>query len=360
MNILSLFSGAGGLDLGFEKAGFKTIWANEYDKEIWQTYEKNFSHTVLDKRSIVKIPSSEIPEALGLVGGPPCQSWSEAGKLKGIDDHRGQLFFEFIRVLRDKKPLFFLAENVSGMLASRHFEALENIKNHFIDSGYNLSFKLLNAHDYKVPQDRKRIFFVGFRKDLNITFEFPKSFSKKRFLKDVIWDLKDNVLSGLDKNYSNGDSCKIDSHEYMIGGFSSMYLSRNRVRGWDEPSFTIQAGGRHAPLHPQAPKMQFVEQNKRIFVPTKEHLYRRLSIRECARVQTFPDNHKFYYNNLTAGYKMVGNAVPPNLSYFLAKSIYEQLSRVYSSPSLEFTNIFAADNHIANKQIIYATSSQKF
>ncbi|MEA3523254.1 MAG: DNA cytosine methyltransferase [Campylobacterota bacterium] len=329
MNIISLFSGAGGLDLGFEKAGFKTIWANEYDKEIWETFEKNFPDTILDRRSISKTPSDEIPETLGLIGGPPCQSWSEAGKLRGIEDYRGQLFFEFIRVLRDKKPLFFLAENVAGMLADRHQEALENIKNHFIDSGYNLSFKLLNAHDYKVPQDRKRIFFIGFRKDLNITFEFPKEFLKKRFLKDVIWDLKDTALSAKDKNYTNNNDCTIDNHEYMIGGFSSMYMSRNRVRNWDEPSFTIQAGGRHAPLHPQAPKMQFVEQNKRIFVPTKENLYRRLSIRECARIQTFPDSHKFYYKNLTAGYKMVGNAVPPNLSYFLAKSIYEQLTDVY-------------------------------
>ncbi len=181
MNIISLFSGAGGLDLGFEKAGFKTIWANEYDKEIWETFERNFPNTILDRRSISNIPSNEIPEAIGLIGGPPCQSWSEAGKLKGIKDERGQLFFEFIRVLRDKQPLFFLAENVSGMLAERHSDALKNIKNHFIDSGYNLSFKLLNAHDYKVPQDRKRVFFVGFRKDLDITFKFPIGFTKKDF-----------------------------------------------------------------------------------------------------------------------------------------------------------------------------------
>ena len=113
MNIISLFSGAGGLDLGFHQAGFNTIWANEYDKEIWETFETNFSNTKLDRRSIVNIPSSEIPDAIGLIGGPPCQSWSEAGSLRGINDKRGQLFFEFIRVLRDKKPLFFLVENVS-------------------------------------------------------------------------------------------------------------------------------------------------------------------------------------------------------------------------------------------------------
>ncbi|MDD4854779.1 MAG: DNA cytosine methyltransferase [Sulfuricurvum sp.] len=347
MNILSLFSGAGGLDLGFEKAGFKTIWANEYDNEIWETFEKNFPKTTLDRRSIANVPSIDIPEAIGLIGGPPCQSWSEAGKSRGIEDHRGQLFFEFIRVLRDKKPLFFLAENVSGMLAGRHSEALDNIKNHFIDSGYDLSFKLLNAHDYQVPQDRKRLFFVGFRKDLNISFEFPKEFPKKRFLKDVIWDLKDNVLAAKEKNYTNGENCAIDNHEYMIGGFSTMYMSRNRVRNWDEPSFTIQAGGRHAPLHPSAPKMEFVEPNIRIFVPAHEHLYRRLSIRECARIQTFPDNHKFYYDNLTAGYKMVGNAVPPNLAYRLAKKIQESLLIALSSGAINTDNL---NSHTNNSQ----------
>ncbi|KIM05753.1 MAG: modification methylase [Sulfurovum sp. AS07-7] len=328
MNIISLFSGAGGLDLGFEKAGFKTIWANDYDKDIWETFEKNFPNTKLDRRSIVDIQSSEIPDAIGLIGGPPCQSWSEAGSLRGIDDHRGQLFFEFIRILRDKKPLFFLAENVSGMLARRHSDALENIKNHFRESGYKLSFKMLNAHDYKVPQDRKRVFFVGYRDDLGIEFEFPKGFNTKRYLKDVIWDIKDNALPAREKNYTNGNKCHIDNHEYAIGSFSTIFMSRNRVRSWDEPSFTIQAGGRHAPIHPQAPKMQFVEQNKRVFVENYEHLYRRLSVRECARIQTFPDTHKFYYTNVMAGYKMVGNAVPPCLGYYLAKKIYEDMKSI--------------------------------
>ncbi len=326
MNIISLFSGAGGLDLGFEKAGFNTVWANEYDKDIWETFEKNFPNAELDRRSITKIDSVEIPDAIGIIGGPPCQSWSEAGALKGIDDKRGQLFFDFIRLLRDKKPLFFLAENVSGMLAGRHSEALENIKKLFKESGYNLSFKMLNAHDYHVAQDRKRVFFIGYREDLSIEFEFPKGFEKKRFLKDIIWDIKETALPAKDKNYTNGDTCGLDNHEYAIGGFSSMFMSRNRVRSWEEPSFTIQAGGRHAPLHPQAPKMEFIEQNKRIFVPAKEHLYRRLSVRECARVQSFPDTHKFYYKNVMAGYKMVGNAVPPYLGYYLAKKIYSDLS----------------------------------
>ena len=111
----------------------------------------------------------------------------------------------------------------------------------------------------------------------------------------------------------------------MNGGFSSIYMSRNRVRSWDEPSFTIQAGGRHAPLHPQAPKMKFIEQNKRIFVPGKEHLYRRLSVRECARIQTFPDDFIFKYRDIADGYKMIGNAVAVNFAHHLAKKIMDDL-----------------------------------
>ncbi len=325
MNLISLFSGAGGLDKGFETAGFQTIWANEYDKDIWETFEKNFPNTKLDRRSIREVLSDDIPECDGIIGGPPCQSWSEAGALRGIEDKRGQLFFEYIRILRDKKPKFFLAENVSGMLAARHSEAIENIKKLFADSGYRLSFTLLNAVNYGVPQDRKRVFFIGIRNDLNFTFEFPNSLQQKLVLQERIFDIKDSALPAKDKQKTNGDECVLPNHEYMIGGFSTIYMSRNRVRSWDEPSFTIQAGGRHAPLHPQAPKMDFIEQNKRVFVPGKEDLYRRLSIRECARIQTFPDDHIFYYKNLMAGYKMVGNAVPCNLAYCLAHAIKAQI-----------------------------------
>ena len=115
--VVSLFSGAGGLDKGFEQAGFDIIWANEYDSTIWETFQYNFPDTFLEKRSIRDVPSTDVPDCIGIIGGPPCQSWSEAGSLRGIDDARGKLFYEFIRILRAKKPLFFLAENVEGMLA---------------------------------------------------------------------------------------------------------------------------------------------------------------------------------------------------------------------------------------------------
>ena len=327
MNIVSFFAGAGGLDLGFQNAGFNVIWANEYDKEIWETYQKNHPQTILDKRSIVNIPSDEVPECDGIIGGPPCQSWSEAGAMKGIADKRGQLFYDFIRILEAKQPKFFLAENVSGMLLGRHSEALENIKELFRNAGigYELSFEMVNACDYNVPQDRKRVIFIGIRKDLDFTYKFEKPNFKKLTLQNAISDLKDNVLPAKSNNKTNGNDCNFPNHEYMTGSFSTIFMSRNRVRSWDEQSFTIQAGGRHAPIHPQAPKMKFIEQNIRVFVPGKEHLYRRLSVRECARIQTFPDDFIFHYDNISAGYKMIGNAVPVNLAHFLAESIKNQI-----------------------------------
>lgn len=333
--IVSLFSGAGGLDKGFEKAGFNIIWANEYDPSIWETFEYNFPCTYLDKRSIRNVLSTDIPECIGIIGGPPCQSWSEAGALRGIKDERGQLFYEFIRILRDKKPLFFLAENVEGMLAQRHSAALANIKKLFIESGYNLSFKLINANNYNVPQDRKRVIFVGYRSDLNMTFNFPEGQIYKPVLRDAIWDLKDFAIPAKEKNYTNGTNCIVSNHEYMIGGFSTIFMSRNRVRAWDEPSYTIQAGGRHAPIHPQAPKMVFVEKNKREFVKGQEYLYRRLSLRECARIQTFPDDFIFKYSNVADGYKMVGNAVPVNMAYALANKIMQDLTLVLAETNFE-------------------------
>lgn len=324
MNILSLFSGAGGLDLGFEKAGFNVVLANEYDKTIWETYEKNHTATLI-KDDIRNINELSLPCNIdGIIGGPPCQSWSEAGAQRGINDSRGMLFYEYIRILKAVRPKFFLAENVSGMLANRHSDAVKKIVKLFEECGYNITINLVNAVDYGVPQDRKRVFYIGFRKDLETEFIFPAPstphIEQKLTMKDAMWDLKDTAVPALEKN----KACKsltISNHEYFVGSYSTIFMSRNRVRSWDEPGFTVQASGRQCQLHPQAPKMKFISQNKRIFVPGQEHLYRRLTVRECARLQGFPDNFDFIYNDVNNGYKMVGNAVPVNLSYEIAKQI---------------------------------------
>lgn len=327
LNLTSLFAGCGGLDLGFRQAGFKIVWANEWDKDIWQTYEKNHSNIYLDRRDIRHIPSTDIPDCIGIVGGPPCQSWSEAGSQRGLKDERGQLFLEYIRILYDKQPWFFLAENVSGMLHKKHDIALGNITTAFAEAGYRVNYKLLNAVNYNVPQERKRVIFVGFRQDLGQKFNFEAIEQKQSIftLKDAIWDLRESALPAKYKNQSNYNACLFPNHEYAIGDFSSMYMSRNRVRSWHEPSFTIQASSRHAPIHPQANKMIHIGKDKFVFDRDSPHPYHRLSIRECARIQTFPDDFIFYYQNLNTAYKMIGNAVPVNFAYALAKAIKAQL-----------------------------------
>jgi len=334
MNVVSLFAGAGGLDLGFERARFNVVYANEYDSTIWATYEKNHSG-FLDKRDIRKIQADEIPDCDGIIGGPPCQSWSEAGSLKGINDERGKLFYDYIRILKEKRPKFFLAENVVGMLHKRHEKAVNAIKQLFIDCGYDLYFILVNASDYGIPQDRKRVFYIGIRRDLGINFSFPKPIEIRNLLKDVIYDLKDNPVPALPKNKTNPDVL-IPNHEYYIGGFSPIFMSRNRVRQWDEHGFTVQASGRQAQLHPQAPIMPNVGKNKHIFVEGQEHLYRRMTVRECARLQTFPDDFEFIYTDVNDGYKMVGNAVPVNLAYQIAVELKNTLENPnYSTSTLE-------------------------
>lgn len=329
MDLISLFSGAGGLDLGFIKAGFNVLVANEYDKRIWETYEKNYE-TRLIKDDITNVKSNELPDCDGLIGAPPCQSWSEAGSLKGIEDPRGQLFYEYIRILRDKSPKFFLAENVKGMMAKRHNKAVQSIISQFNKAGYDVFIHLLNASDYGVAQDRKRVFYVGFRKDLNICFDNPpKKFNYKPTLKDAIYDLKDTAIPSLNRNKTNGDNCKVTNHEYFTGSYSPIFMSRNRVRSWNEPAFTIQASGRQCQLHPQAPKMLKISKDKHIFVPGKEKLYRRLTVRECARIQGFPDDFIFYYKDVNDGYKMIRNAVPINLAFVIAMNIKSHIMSVY-------------------------------
>lgn len=324
MKLISLFSGCGGLDLGFEKAGFSVLLANEYDKSICPTYRANHQDTQLIEGDIRNLSEEKFNiDVDGIIGGPPCQSWSEAGALRGINDPRGRLFYEYVRILNKVKPRFFLAENVSGMLAKRHEGAVKSILKLFNEAGYSVTLNLADAKNYGVAQTRERIFFVGFRKDLSINYKFPLGStlddSKKLTLKDVMWDLKDTAIPAGEKNHHNPSA--INNNEYFTGPFSTMFMSRNRVKGWDEQAFTVQASGRQCQLHPQAPKMQKVGEDKMIFVKGKENLYRRLSVREIARIQGFPDTFKFLYDNVNDGYKMIGNAVPVNLAFEVANSI---------------------------------------
>lgn len=321
--LISLFSGAGGLDLGFQRAGFRTLVANEYDHKICPTFRANFPNADLIEGDIRKISSDKFPtDVTGIIGGPPCQSWSVGGALRGIDDARGQLFYEYIRILKSVKPIFFVAENVKGMLSKRHSEALRGIMALLNDAGYDVNMQTLNANDFDVAEERYRIFYIGFRKDLGIKdFKYPTPLVKKPTLKDVIWDLRDTAIPAKERNKTNGERCLVPNHEYYVGTFSPMFMSRNRVRSWDEAGFTVQASGRQCQLHPQAPKMVKLSSEMFAFEKGQEKMYRRMSVREAARIQSFPDEHVFIYNDVNDGYKMVGNAVPVNLAYHVAMQI---------------------------------------
>lgn len=319
MRVVSFFAGCGGLDLGFKQAGFDVVWANEFDKNIHATYRLNHPSTILCESDLRTIDDSEIPDADGFIGGPPCQSWSVGGKGRGLQDERGQLFLKYIEIIKKKHPKFFVIENVFGMLTHQHISTFLSFIEILENADYRVHYAVLNAADYRIPQDRKRVFIVGFSNKLKCSFSFPEPEKHKVSLRQSIGDLSANPHF-----YSDFDKVptpQISNHDVYTGSFDAKFMARNRVRSWDETSFTIQAQAKNAPLHPQAPPMRYISPSQRIFEPGYEHLYRRLSVRECARIQSFPDSFKFIYTDVKMGYKMIGNAVPPRLAKYIALSV---------------------------------------
>lgn len=349
-NIVSLFSGAGGLDLGVELSGldchfgkdkvdewykhskekynrireksvFHHVYSNDKFNEALETYSKNFPSSVFihnrDIKKVNKFPKSDL-----VLGGFPCPGFSEAGP-RLIDDERNFLYIHFIRCLTQSQPKFFIAENVKGMLTLGKGEVFRQIKEDFEAAGYKVYHKLLNSRDYGVPQLRERVFLVGVREDIDYKYEFPEpthGVEGDLFLKpyvtleEAIGDLKNNP------------------GEYFTGSYSSIFMSRNRKKKWNEQSFTIQASGRQAPIHPGGKPMEKKEKNKWIFSDGEEN-NRRLSTKEIARIQTFPDwfefstgkNSKRISKNgrINKIYKQVGNAVPVELARAVAYPIAE-------------------------------------
>src|SRR3989344_4794206 len=198
MKIASFFSGAGGLDLGFTNAWFKLAFANDNWSGCWETFEKNHGIKI-SKKSITDISPDELPDVIGFVGGPPCQSWSLAGSMRGINDSRGKLFYDYVNLIKAKQPLFFLAENVAGILSPKHYPEFMKIVNAFREIGYNVTFKLLNAQDYSVPQERKRVIVVGYHKKIGKAFEFPDPNSKFVTIKEAIGDLPEPMPANFGK-----------------------------------------------------------------------------------------------------------------------------------------------------------------
>lgn len=298
---VSFFCGAGGLDMGFERAGFRTIWANDLNNDACETH-RSWSSACVVCGDISKIDINDIPSATILLGGWPCQGFSLAGPRK-LDDSRNSLYKNYVHYLEVKQPMAFVGENVKGMLTLDGGSIFEAIKTDMYSKGYTLFYKLVNAKDYGVPQDRQRIIIVGFRNDLRIqNFEFPEPCKEIVTLRDVLSDFP----------APNND-------EICTAAYSSRFMSRNRKRGWDDVSYTIPAMAKQVTLHPSSPDMIKVDKDLWKFGIGGET--RRFSWREAAIIQTFPDSLEFK-GDLDSKYRQIGNAVPVKLAEAIGKKVY--------------------------------------
>lgn len=332
--LISLFSGCGGMDTGFKKAGFNIVYANDFDSDAQAVYSLNLGK--IDKRDILTVSEDEIPDGDILTAGFPCQPFSNAGSRKGVHDSRGMLYKECLRIIECKMPKVIVFENVKGLLSTKYIDG-RNLSDVIVEDlstmngiGYNVVYKLINASDYGVPQNRQRVLFVGVRKDLAKTFTFPQKQKKDnltlRYILDVPADVENNVdwpfsPQALEMiNYINeGGSWKDVPYEHLAPRFQRIrddmkkYHSPNFYRRFsrDEICGTITASAQ--------------PENCGIIHPTEN---RRYTVREVARIQTFPDDFKFITDtpkNITAMYKVIGNAVPVTLAYNIAKAIMEQV-----------------------------------
>lgn len=305
-SVVSLFSGAGGLDLGFEKQGFKTVWANDIDEDACETH-KAWSNAEVVCGDIGKIGFDAVPKTNIIVGGFPCQGFSLAGPRK-IDDKRNTLYRYFVKLLELNQPYAFVAENVKGILTLGDGTIIEAIIEDFSDKGYDVYPNLVNAADYGVPQDRWRVLMVGFRKDLKVNqFEFPKPFDCKLTLQEALRNLQ-----------------KPSTHDVCNASYSSRFMSRNRKRNWDQVSYTIPAMAKQVPLHPSSPDM--VKESADVWHFGENGVTRRFSWQECAAIQTFPQG-MYFAGNLTSKYKQIGNAVPVKLAEVVASAVHKELDK---------------------------------
>lgn len=308
MKIVSLFSGAGGLDLGLIQAGHEIIWANDFDADAVATYRENIGdHIVLG--DVCAVPSSEIPRADVVVGGFPCQGFSQANMLRFAEDERNRLYLEFLRIVRDTQPFYFLAENVRGILSMAGGRAIQQIEADFSAAGYRVSKQLFNVADYGVPQLRRRVIIAGTRCDL------PKS-KDFQFPEPTHADPKKAAKLGLKPWVSVGEAVagypEPDAPHTLKNHVCSLYKVTNRnftghrTTDGTKPSPTILArgnggGGVCAIQHPNN--------------------HRRMSIREQAAIQTFPDDFVFE-GRLNSGYRQVGNAVPVMFGQRLGEQLH--------------------------------------
>lgn len=331
--LISLFSGCGGFDLGFKKAGFKIVFSNDNEKKLEETYLKNLKHPILIK-DIRNINKKEIPQGDVIIAGIPCQPFSNAGNRKSTLDKDGNLFLEIIKTIKSqsKKPKVVIFENVRGFLSSKDEKGkllTERLKLEMKKVGYNSSFQLLNASDYGVPSNRFRVFIVCIREDIKKKYYFPVPdiLKKKLTVGDIIskplpsnevneiWELSESTLNYI-RFIKEGGSWKNIPDQYLSKAHKKI---RKNIKRYRSPNFYRRfsrneiMGTITATSSPE---------NSGIIHPLE---HRRYSVREIARFQSFPDTFKFYGNNISFKYKMIGNAVPPKLGHKIALSLIEQI-----------------------------------
>lgn len=314
MKVISLFSGAGGLDLGLVKSGHSIVWANDIFEDAVATYVRNIGDHV-DTRDISDIPSSEIPDGDVVVGGFPCQGFSVANWGRTITDERNKLYREMVRVIRDKQPKFFIAENVKGIVSLGKGEVLKRIIQDFEATGYRVVWKVLNSADFGVPQKRMRFVMLGIRQDLvvdNVPFP-PESTHRNPKGKDNV-DLPDWVTVGeaLAHFPDPEDAPDIPNHDYSKYKLRFNGHLGHRYIDPDQPAPTVTGRG---------------DDKGGVVVLHHPGNKRRMSARELAAVQSFPDDFVFE-GTRTSAYRQIANAVPPLLGVAIGKMLSEAERRL--------------------------------
>jgi DNA (cytosine-5)-methyltransferase 1 len=301
MNVISLFSGAGGLDLGLVHAGHDIVWANDIFEDAVATYRKNIGDHV-DVRDIADIPSSEIPDADVVVGGFPCQGFSVANWGRTVGDERNTLYREMVRVIRDKRPRFFIAENVKGIVSLGKGEVLNKIIKDFRGTGYRTQWKVLNSADYGVPQKRMRFVMLGIREDLALSsVPFPPTSTHA--------DPKKNGSKSLPDWITVGDALAHFPEPEDAPGIPNHDYSKYKLR------FNGHLGHRFIDPNQPAPTVTGRGDDKGgVVVLHHPGNHRRMSARELAAVQSFPDDFVFH-GTRTSAYRQIANAVAPKLGH---------------------------------------------
>lgn len=302
MKTISLFSGAGGFDLGLIQAGHEIVWANDILPDAVATYRTNIGDHIVCE-DITSIDFSELPHADLMIGGFPCQGFSVANMKRKREDPRNILYLEYLRAINEKKPKYFIAENVRGILSLDKGKVFEKIVSDFAECGYDVQYQLLNASDFGIPQNRYRVFIFGVRKDIPVKpkFHFEPTHGKGRLPKKTIGQALEGIPEPEEK------------HNLLNHVYSKFKLKKNgyinhRMVDPDKPAPTVTARG---------------DNKGGAMINHHPNNHRRLSVRETATIQTFPKDFVFM-GNMTMCYLQIGNAVPPEL----ARMIGEFLKRI--------------------------------